>query len=136
MNLMELKEKYAVDERLDFMSQQKKRELGLLGNTKKGKEAARKNEERRARNSKVLNDELQYLTRIRNALAEFRIRNSQTPSMKSGRMSKIAAEFNDIYQKIVKLEKKADVAYNTEYAMQNGVGKNQYSKETMAYKRL
>ena len=52
------------------------------------------------------------------------------------RMSKIAAEFNDIYQKIVKLEKKADVAYNTEYAMQNGVGKNQYSKETMAYKRL
>lgn len=133
MNLMELKEKYAVDATLDRLSSAKKRELGLLGNTKKGKEAARKNEERSARHAKVFNDELEYLERVKNALAEFRIRNSNALSMNPGRMKKIAEEFKDLYQKASKLEKKAHVAYNTEYSLTQGTGKNRYSRESMAW---
>lgn len=121
--------KYCLDVRFDELSNQKKRELGLLGNTKKGKEAAKKNEARRAEYTKnVLNTELSYLTSVISALNSFLYNGRGASSSNSGRMKKIASEYNDLYSKARLLVKKAGVAYNTEYALTKGIGKDNYGK--------
>ena len=129
MKSSDFSKKYCLDKGLENLSNQRKRELGLLGNTKKGKEAAQKNAERHEAYVKgMMSKEVRYLNSIRDALTSAAYSLEKKISADPGKRKEIASEFKELYSKAKHLLNKVVVAYNTEYAMTNKTVGNNYGK--------